>query len=628
MSLTMEQLRRLAAAIKSDNLEEMDKVMREHITFPFDSAKLSQVCFLMACHLRLPSLVSKYLSLRAYPEATLYEAVYCTLGGILSRDATSAKSVDVLKVLTGTGKIDPYKPLDEKNYIISSFSYVNEEMPLIDHLVMSGDLDSVKWLLSLNSVDINKKYHNKLGEVTTLYCAQNRPQVVKLLLEKGADPHINLSIYLPDDAKTNLPSAPRTFTASFHNIVLLSRINTHGADDKTYQVYNQWLAEKQQKEEHSSGSGSNSPASASTPEGSPPRHPPVLQRTPPESPVASRNGSPMQISATGSRGSAGSSPERVASIKQTPKEKAAELLRANNNDPDETLINTMLKSENENDLEIEKLLVDSGITFKEVKGMSVLHCAASSGRFELIKYMFLKFPNLNIDMRTKSGKTVLHGACCEEYNIEILRYLLNKGCDPNAVDNNGLTPLHCLSSDGAPLVEELIKNGANPLLANKKGQIAIRWAEEEFDNMRDNEKVIKLLTVLKKVTGEAQKKQQTRAQQLQPAQSRVISSPAEIQYRSHASRPGVDDKPSYGESSSVMFQRSNPTMNNAAVTTPVAMPSATKYEESKQAGAPLFVPVPESSAKLPKSGKKADKKDNSGEKRSVVDKLKTTFHLN
>ncbi|ETN63022.1 hypothetical protein AND_005276 [Anopheles darlingi] len=58
------------------------------------------------------------------------------------------------------------------------------------------------------------------------------------------------------------------------------------------------------------------------------------------------------------------------------------------------------------------------------------------------------------------GITALHNAICAGH-FEIVKFLVNFGCDVNAQDSDGWTPLHCAAScNNLPMVKFLVESGA------------------------------------------------------------------------------------------------------------------------------------------------------------------------
>lgn len=74
--------------------------------------------------------------------------------------------------------------------------------------------------------------------------------------------------------------------------------------------------------------------------------------------------------------------------------------------------------------------------------------------------------------------TPLHAAAAGRH-VEVVRLLLAKGADPNALQDGGFTPLHSAAQNGDILiVEMLIEAGADPAAKTDEGKTAAELARE------------------------------------------------------------------------------------------------------------------------------------------------------
>ena len=89
-----------------------------------------------------------------------------------------------------------------------------------------------------------------------------------------------------------------------------------------------------------------------------------------------------------------------------------------------------------------------------------IHQAAQAGDLVKIRELLEKDPAL-VNAKDENGRTPLHWAA-RAGNLEVLRYLVDKGADPNALDNNGVASLHILARSGQPEAARLlIEKGAD-----------------------------------------------------------------------------------------------------------------------------------------------------------------------
>lgn len=100
---------------------------------------------------------------------------------------------------------------------------------------------------------------------------------------------------------------------------------------------------------------------------------------------------------------------------------------------------------------------------------TLLGWCASRDNLELTKYL-VEVKNANINAADKNGNTPLILAA-KSKNLKILQYLIERKADLEATDNLEWTALMWACIGTLPLVEELIKNGANINATDQLGNI-------------------------------------------------------------------------------------------------------------------------------------------------------------
>lgn len=90
--------------------------------------------------------------------------------------------------------------------------------------------------------------------------------------------------------------------------------------------------------------------------------------------------------------------------------------------------------------------------------LALLLDASLEGELELVQKTALQVPNPSA--ANDEGITALHNAICAGH-VEIVKFLVNFGCDVNAQDSDGWTPLHCAAScNNLSMVKFLVESGA------------------------------------------------------------------------------------------------------------------------------------------------------------------------
>ncbi|MCL2335302.1 MAG: ankyrin repeat domain-containing protein, partial [Endomicrobia bacterium] len=105
-------------------------------------------------------------------------------------------------------------------------------------------------------------------------------------------------------------------------------------------------------------------------------------------------------------------------------------------------------------------------------GATLLMAAASSGNFELVKFLVSK--GANVKAKDESGETPLHYAAWKG-NFEMTKFLVDSGADVNTIyaANGGLTPLSCAAESGnMEVIKYLVEHGAKVYFENIEKTIA------------------------------------------------------------------------------------------------------------------------------------------------------------
>ncbi|KAL1519775.1 hypothetical protein AB1Y20_023283 [Prymnesium parvum] len=111
----------------------------------------------------------------------------------------------------------------------------------------------------------------------------------------------------------------------------------------------------------------------------------------------------------------------------------------------------------------------------DANGATIGHWAALQGMQDVLALLHSKGVPLDLPIAT-SGMQPLHWACAKG-QLQAVRFLVSTGCDINAAETKGQTPL-MLAAQGefGLLLHWLIQHGANLTAADNCGDTALHWA--------------------------------------------------------------------------------------------------------------------------------------------------------
>ena len=166
------------------------------------------------------------------------------------------------------------------------------------------------------------------------------------------------------------------------------------------------------------------------------------------------------------------------------------------------------------DLKKTEQLLKAGVNIDErdEKGETAMHIAARYGRLSMLRLLLKYRPNLYIENKKgytplgiaisrnyiKSIELIIGVQKSQEYQLDMLPIhkavvenrindlltLVRDGFDVDAANSKGITPLHLAAKLGnAPMVEMLIKSGADVFKSDNEGRDALYYARYGNDSL-------------------------------------------------------------------------------------------------------------------------------------------------
>lgn len=297
---------------------------------------------------------------------------------------------------------------------------MNGSKYLFKTAIEQGDIERVKKLIG-EGVDINQTY---AWNHTGLFCAvwHEKEEIVKFLLENGADPNICQS----SDGQSALYMASQNDMASTVRLLLQYGANPNQrlTTDKQSTLYP--AAQQGYLEVVKVLLEANADPNLATDEGQIPLY------------QAARNG---HLEIVDLLLKAGSDPNKLCfMVQRTPFYQACVY----------------------GHFEVAKSLIDYGadIHMKLFGGHTGLYLAASTNNLDLVKHLIKLGASINV--KTTDGLTPLHIAC-RKGNTDVVKYLIQAGADMEIPDCNMLKPIHSSLqfNPTSDITKELMKEHAN-----------------------------------------------------------------------------------------------------------------------------------------------------------------------
>lgn len=150
------------------------------------------------------------------------------------------------------------------------------------------------------------------------------------------------------------------------------------------------------------------------------------------------------------------------------------------NNRDSVGVSVMSLAVRSGNMDVVRVLIESGCVFDNLIDR-FLHDAAEMDRVDLMEVLCLCYLDLDVNAKDLYNRTPLHVAAVHGY-VEVIRFLVSVGGDPETIDSNGWTPLHhaafeCHSTEAVELL--LSSSTYCKYAVNKQGKTAFALAVEK-----------------------------------------------------------------------------------------------------------------------------------------------------
>ncbi len=243
MPFTKEYNDRISSALNTNNLVEIDAVMMTQVIKPSKLSKI-ELCLKVACRYSQTEVIKKYLTERTFSEDFLYVVLF---------EAVQTANREIVQLLIEKFSLDQNRFFDTElcnaNEIADFHISLDKEWQASAFLLSlaSSDKDAGKnllnYFLSIDSTQINKpfKYYNKKN-YTVLLLVYLRADIIKLLLQKGANPYIKCDEQLNSEQRKEFihlyPNGIKQY--SFHDLIT-AEPDKNMARNSIKECYLEWL---------------------------------------------------------------------------------------------------------------------------------------------------------------------------------------------------------------------------------------------------------------------------------------------------------------------------------------------------------------------------------------------------